>query len=93
MEDEYAIIALIAIDTEFRNRVTAAVVKEKIAHDSEKWVWDRRWELGALPGWASKVKYWMDTNGSTTGWQNLQEVISDADILAGITSLRTSMLQ
>lgn len=93
MADEYSVIALIAIDTEFRNRITAAVVKEKIAHDPEKWVWDRRWEIAALPAWAEKVKYWMDTNSSTTGWQNDQGVISDADILAGIDSIRKTLLQ
>lgn len=93
MADEYSVIALIAIDTDFRNRITAAVVKEKIAHDPEKWVWDRRWEIAALPSWAEKVGYWMSANSATTGWQNDQTVISDNDILSGIENIRTTLLQ
>lgn len=90
----FTTVAMIALDTEFRMRVTAAVAQQDFAIDSEDWTYQRRWAYANLPGWADQVDSWMAANGgATNGWQSNPAVITDGQIVAGIVTLRDTMRQ
>ena len=90
----FSTISMIALDTEFRMRVTSAVVQQDFAIEPEDWVYRRRWDFANLPGWAAQVESWMAGNGgATNGWQSNPAVISDAEITAGVANLREVLRQ
>jgi hypothetical protein len=82
----YNTIATMAEDEALNRRVTAAVASEKII-DPEAWLYPRRWQVAAQPGWASAwesaVAGGVENPGENEG------VITDGMILSAVQDIIT----
>lgn len=87
MTDTYSTIAQIAATAPFAERLAACAAQQG-ATDPAGWVWQRRYQLAAAPGWGAKIDSWQAANpDGGDGWAADQAVISDADILAVVQPL------
>jgi hypothetical protein len=83
----YSDVSLLAGDSDFIQRTRAAVSQEGEA-DPVQWSNDHVWQMASAPGFGDKYAYALDTNVPRPGWD--EAVISDADILSAVQSIRTS---
>jgi len=88
--DTLLTISLIASDPVMLERFNASAAQEHAPGDPVTWVWDRRYQLAAAPGWAAAVDSWLVGNPDpdpANGWASDQSVISDGMITAAVQVL------
>jgi len=83
----YSDVALLANDYDFTQRVTAAVATEGEA-DPMQWVQTHYWQVAASPGFGDAYASALAANVERPG--NDPSVISDAQILAAVQTLRNA---